>query len=320
MSAGSINLSNIPASTLTWVWILHFCFLCPLTSRFLFSFTMAEPPSKRRKGGQRQRISALEESEQAAKPKATSCLADCLLEKWSWGQYSLQEVQQIASMACKDMETAAAVPPSDLKFLASLGSHGAHEENMHRGLLQWANDKCKGQMTPSFSAAFNFKPPYNRQAQSLLLPHELFHCIYAHYPQAWKQIILPSVEALKEFWKLQRKHPAFSTVKDIGDFESKLIPLASHGDGTPVVGIGKIWSRRLTLFSWNSLLGLGPTKDQQLHTWSYFDETLNEQTLGQFWQLLGWSFAWLQKGCWPDSDHTGQKHIGCKCFVACQIL
>ena len=47
-----------------------------------------------------------------------------------------------------------------------------------------------------------------------------------------------------------KKHPAYSdhpTLLANKDFTKKLVPLALHGDGTPVIGIGKIWSRQQPL-------------------------------------------------------------------------
>eukprot|EP00969_Alexandrium_andersonii_P195699 8645728-Alexandrium_andersonii.AAC.1 len=37
------------------------------------------------------------------------------------------------------------------------------------------------------------------------------------------------------------------------------IPLALHGDGVPVSGVGKAWSKSLDVYSWCSLLGKGCT-------------------------------------------------------------
>ena len=39
------------------------------------------------------------------------------------------------------------------------------------------------------------------------------------------------------------------------------IPIALHGHEVPIVGIGKGWSRVMTLFSWYSLLGQSSTSD-----------------------------------------------------------
>ena len=35
---------------------------------------------------------------------------------------------------------------------------------------------------------------------------------------------------------------------------SRTIPFAIHGDGTPIQGIGKAWSKMVDVWSWQSLL------------------------------------------------------------------
>ena len=99
----------------------------------------------------------------------------------------------------------------------------------------------------------------------MLLPHLVFSSIYHNHKNAWGKVMLPSPERLGEFWKLQTKHPSYKnnpSLRDNPQFAQKLIPLSLHGDGTPVLGVGKIWSRQLTIFSFNSHLGLGTAKDR----------------------------------------------------------
>ena len=123
--------------------------------------------------------------------------------------------------------------------------------------------------------------------------------------------MLPSLDRLKEFWKLQRAHPQYQShpvLQSCPNFDQKMLPLAFHGDGTPVIGIGKIWSRQLTIFSWNSLLGFGMTREMQLHIWSFFDECSGPATLDEFFTILSWSFAALQTGKWPETNHLGQNY------------
>ena len=99
----------------------------------------------------------------------------------------------------------------------------------------------------------------------MLLPHVLFSAIYHAYKAAWQKIILLSEERLQGFWQLQAQHPALEghpVLNSTPDLRNKMLPLALHGDGTPVIGIGKIWSRQLTIFSFNSLLGRGVTKEK----------------------------------------------------------
>lgn len=271
----------------------------------------------------KQRIQAAERTAEGKQEVGkSSFLADLLLEKWAWGELSPQEVQQFASAACKDIDCIGVAAPQDLQFLSGLGTSGIWKNNMHKELMKWANSRCS--MAPSTKAFIKFKAPYGNQLQSMLLPHQLFSTLYHEYHASWKQIILPSKARLEEFWHLQKQHPAYSTMTSIPDFQSKMVPLALHGDGTTVVGLGKIWSRQLTIFSWNSMLGLGSTKDLQLHLWSVFDETMNEQTLDDWWTLLGWSLTWLRKGLWPNKDHLGKKlldkHMGTIKHKCCNTI
>ena len=180
---------------------------------------------------------------------------------------------------------------------------------MHAEILTKANASCR--LPNQFFCHINFKAPYNRTLQAMLLPHALFSTIYHHYPNAWRQIMLPNVDKVREFWTLQKVHPAFRqhpVLQSCPHFAQKMVPLALHGDGTPVIGIGKIWSRQLTIFSFNSMLGKGLTKDMQLHIWSCFDECCGPTTFDEFFTVLSWSFAALQKGKWPESNHLGQKY------------
>ena len=211
-----------------------------------------------------------------------------LLEKWAWGSMSTQEVQEMAALSVKDFASMGHAAPQDFEFLASLGCTGQYKNNMHRELLAWADSRCQ-QMVQPFFQKIDFKEPWGRQLQSFLLPHEIFATLYHNYNSFWKQIMLPSVQLLKDFWSLQEKHPALPEVKECAGYQANMIPLAFHGDGTPVVGIGKIWSRQVTIFSINGMLGHGPTKDQQPHVWSTFDETMSDKTLPQFFHLWAWS-------------------------------
>ena len=180
--------------------------------------------------------------------------------------------------------------------------------NMHKELLSLANKKVL--LPQPFFYRMTFKQPYNQQMQMMLLPHGLFSALFHSYKEAWNSMIVPNVSRIKEFWDLQVLHPAYANHPILASnevFRSKLIPLSLHGDGTPVIGIGKIWSRQLTTWSWNSLLGKGRTKSMQLQIWSMFDQTSSATTLKEYWAIVAWSFKALQLGKWPSEDHKGCK-------------
>ena len=44
------------------------------------------------------------------------------------------------------------------------------------------------------------------------------------------------------------------------DWKRRAIPLVLHGDGVPLTGIGKSWSKLMGVFSVSSLLGRGSTR------------------------------------------------------------
>ena len=78
----------------------------------------SEPPAKKRKGGQRQRLQVANQ-EEVARTAVSSRLGEWLKEKWSW--------------ALSDMEAARAQQlPEGFISLSRLGSCGAHQNNMHR--------------------------------------------------------------------------------------------------------------------------------------------------------------------------------------------
>ena len=57
----------------------------------------------------------------------------------------------------------------------------------------------------------------------------------------------------------QRQIIPISALAEAPRGESKTVPLALHGDGTPVSGIGKAWSRLMDIYSFTSLMAAGAT-------------------------------------------------------------
>ena len=99
------------------------------------------------------------------------------------------------------------------------------------------------------------------RAVDMILPHELFAAIYHCYKKAWVNRICPSRARVEKFWESVNGTTQFLThpVRLRPNFRSHCIPLSIHGDGTPVVGIGKAWGKLLDIWSWQSLLVSGPT-------------------------------------------------------------
>ena len=94
-----------------------------------------------------------------------------------------------------------------------------------------------------------------------------------------------------------------------GNWKQRAIPLSFHGDGVPVTGVGKSWSKTKVYYSWESLLASGDTMETMIYIygcWKHaFVKTSSADTRREIWQILSWSFSWLAKGEWPDKDwHT----------------
>ena len=271
-------------------------------------------PKKRPRGGLRQRLKRSNEGIEENND-VTSALALLLLSLFEWGFFSPQRVQQIAEMAVRDIKAAAEDPSilKNLETLANLGTKGKHSNNIHAELMS------KVEHVPAIPRPFSAKIPlkgFPNSMQYFLLPHEMFSCIYHNYKNLWNTAIVPSVDRVKKFWRSMRLHPSMQghPMKADDFWDAQTVPLAVHGDGVPITGIGKVWSRVKTNYSWYSLLGHGNTASMLMWIWGFFDKlkvgNQTEGTLHEFYTLLKWSFLALASGKWPSHDHRGVKKLG----------
>eukprot|EP00969_Alexandrium_andersonii_P345620 15276717-Alexandrium_andersonii.AAC.1 len=97
----------------------------------------------------------------------------------------------------------------------------------------------------------------------MLLPHVLFSLLFHNYPAAFKARVCPGPDKLKHFWSEMRGHPQLENhpMLDIDGYDTKVIPLSLHGDGVPIVGVGKKWHKSLTFYTWASMVWSGSTKE-----------------------------------------------------------
>lgn len=119
---------------------------------------------------------------------------------------------------------------------------------------------------------------------------------------------------MQSFWKDMQGNPFYLThpVRERGGHDLRAIPLSLHGDGVPVSGVGKSWSKSLDIYSWTSMLAHGQTVDTM-----YLIYLLNPKLCvklpgrdlqSEFFQVLKWSFYWLFLGQWPRRDHKEQPY------------
>lgn len=198
-------------------------------------------------------------------------------------------------------------------MLAGLGTKGMHANNIHSELM------AKIEHVPKIPKPFKAKVPlkgFPESTQSMLLPHELFACIWESCKNVWNTAIVPSVDCVRKFWRSMRLHPQLREhpMASTPDWFSHTVPLAVHGDGVPITGIGTVWSRVMTNYSWFSLVGHGNTSSMLMWIWGFFDKLkVGDQTTGtlfEFYTVLKWSSLALAEGKWPSTNHRGEAQLG----------
>eukprot|EP00969_Alexandrium_andersonii_P320635 14167050-Alexandrium_andersonii.AAC.1 len=86
--------------------------------------------------------------------------------------------------------------------------------------------------------------------------------MYKNHPKVFRERFLGGQpEKIKGFWKAMRNHPAFQQhpMQSRPDYSTRCVPLGIHGDGVPVSGIGRKWSKSCLALSWQSMLATGST-------------------------------------------------------------
>ena len=270
---------------------------------------------RKRTGGIQQRIAQADAEASAETCGNESQLAQFLLERFAWGEMSPQLLQRISHLALQDFLAAEKNEKvlSDLRAVASIGTNGTYPNKCHPDLMAKAEKVSK--LPDPFRMSMPFAPPVGEFMQGLLLPHEMFSAMYHQYSKTFTKSVLNSEDALKSFWNSVGQHPQTyqHPLKDIQNYKTTCIPIALHGDGVPIVGLGKGWSRVMTLFSWYSLVGQGNTRELLFWIWGVYDRLIQGAvdggTRGKFFAVLSWSFQVMLEGRWPSHDFEGRKQL-----------
>ena len=263
---------------------------------------------RKRSGGQRQRIRQMQE-EYACQSR----LASWLLSMYAWGEFSIQRCQRIAHLVVQDFEAAKENDAilHDLHMFSQLGANGTYPNKTHAQIMQKTEHLPK--LPEPYVAELDFTPPLGKQKQSFFLPHEVFSSMYHFYPGAWKATMIPSEEHVQKWWESVQGHPLLQghpLPVDHPNYKSHTVPLLLHGDGVPVTGIAKGWSKVATIFSWASMLTAAATRATQKFIWGAFDKLTvfhdaEDNTWNQAFAVMTWSFQCLYAGKWPHTDHSG---------------
>lgn len=177
----------------------------------------------------------------------------------------------------------------------------------------------------------------------IYLPHEMFASIYSDYPTAFAKIFAADKLECEKFWDEVSDHPALvgHPIKNDPNWQSNTVPLSLHGDGTPISGRGKSWSKQMTFWSMASLLVTSSTKLSQVYLFSLFDKLMLPpsattpapgatvppgattgpspgDTVNRAMKLLAWSFYHLYLGIWPSTPfESQQQNLSCAIPVFC---
>ena len=235
---------------------------------------MAAPERGGRQGRHalRQRVAPVPEN-----TTTKSSLAQHLLSSWSWGHISSAEVQKYAFHAHADevalltsLGLSADQAHADLKHLAELGQEGRDTGNLHVQLLNYLGNAAipppfwhRVPMAHSKTSARDGHDPNHRMVDfPVFLPHVVFAYYHSTHKARFEELFLGSFAApaqRQQFWEeLERRgdprileHPIRRG--DRRDWRSLCIPLSLHGDGVPVLRVGKAGNQSFEAYSMQSL-------------------------------------------------------------------
>ena len=215
-------------------------------------------------------------------------------------------MQQILQAAQKD-----GLNHPDVKKLAKIGSSGNQPQNCNRDLLKWAAKPKLADAAVDIEVHYQVSQNMIVPAvQKIILPHAAFSVIYHNFKQAFTTRMCGGDLANPErFWNSMRDHPAYEShpVSQMSAAQrSKCVPVTFHGDGVPVMGVGKCWGRSADVFHWTCTIGKGATLQRSMLIFliykMYAVQAGDHQTYDVCWKILRWSFNCMKTGKWPTHD------------------
>ena len=257
-----------------------------------------------------------------------------LLELVAWKYISPQMMQCIAMRTFMELEHAVVkcgvlsgdakdvvenLNPKLAKF-AKFGTDGSYSANTHRDLVSFLG----APKIPLTVVGIPMKLPGERLPkrveQRILWPHNLMHSIYNMQSDAWRLRICPSSDRLEKFWGSMVNHPNMPVLEHAlrrrpnfrEDWRRWAIPIKLYGDGVPITGVGKSWSKSCNVYTCGSLVGVGKTHELLFMIWAIMTELIYKSSMCNldsrrvFWKKLCWSLrgAWLGEFLPHDSDNN----------------
>ena len=246
---------------------------------------------------------------QASQGQATqgSFLINMLLYDMVWGHLSAHAVQRYADAALRD-----GLDHPDVRKVAFAGSRGRWKNNIRTQLLNMLQPgPLQGAIALAKIPLKHLRLGMLMLSQPIIMPHIFLAVMYSHYRWAFDKYILGSTATLQQWWQDMRGNPQYERHPIRGrDDRMKGIPIATHGDGLPCLGIGHVWQKSFDVFSWCSLTGQGV--NTLLMNWlvwcfpkSMTCKTHSADTRKKLFQILCWSLLAAWYGEWPARDWNG---------------
>lgn len=230
--------------------------------------------------GVRQRTAALQVDEEESE------LAVHLYRQFLWGHQSLPQIRTTARLASSELSRKKATVPKQLSSLAGLGGDTDLTHNLWRDLERRVQ-------APFLQPRYEMLPLNPRPAKIPFFdPVQTFESLRTQRPDAFRELCLPSVAQLQQFWQHCGRHPALvhHPVTRIPDYQARAVPLVLHGDGVPITASGAS-QKSCAFVSWRSLLCERQASKCQHHLMAamWCDQIIKsggEDTVQSLWALV----------------------------------
>ena len=149
----------------------------------------------------------------------------------------------------------------DVERVSRIGNRGKCTQDCHRDLQRIMQTSSLMPSRIKVNLSWKVSDAVTTvMEQAIILPHLLFSLIYKLHPETFVEQLCGNANRIAEFWSEMTTHPSWPShpIRKRRD-RGMIIPIATHGDGVPVKGLGKSWSQKVEIYSWSSLLAEGST-------------------------------------------------------------
>ena len=182
-----------------------------------------------------------------------------------------------------------------------MGSWGKHENHIHTDLLRVIGEASYPPPFLQDVVVRRMKPtgdglgPEVECKTPIFLPHILFHWSYHNNKKLFNRIFLGNMVTAQRqsMWQelLRRKDARVvdRPMREVRAWDSRAVPLGLHGDGVPVLQVGKAGSKSYETYSLQSMLASGPTNEIKMLLFGIYGDNISESPMRVIWKRLTWS-------------------------------